>query len=164
MFSLDEKTIRGSFVNASRKETTTLTLPGGFTELDWKKLDYLGWRDPRIARRAYIVVPVGDEHIGVMLKQAEAAPRNRAQCSWCQDITLPNDVSLYSARKARAAGRKGDALGSLICADFECSSHVRKLPPLAYLGFDAEAARQERIVILRERAAAFVTAVLGDAE
>ena len=162
MFSLDEKTIRGSFVNASRKETTTITLPGDFDQSDWKRLDYFGWRDPRIARRAYIVVPVDGEPIGVVLKQAEASPRSRAQCSWCQDIHLPNDVLLYSAKKAGAAGRKGDALGSLICADFECSTNVRKLPPLAYLGFDAEAARQQRILVLQDRAAAFVRAVLRE--
>lgn len=162
MFSLDEKTIREAFVNASRKEITDLTLPADFEQLSWDRLDYLGWRDRRSARRAYIVVPVNDQPVGVLLKQAEASPRSRAQCSWCQDIHLPNDVLLYSARRAGAAGRKGDAVGSLICADFECSANVRKLPPLAYIGFDAEAARQDRILTLRERAAAFAGAVLRE--
>lgn len=162
MFSLDEKTIRGSFVNASRKEVTDLSLPASFDQLHWDRIDYLGWRDRRIGRRAYIVVPVDGEPVGVLLKQAEASPRTRAQCSWCQDIHLPNDVNLYSARRAGAAGRKGDALGSLVCADFECSANVRKLPPMAYIGFDAEAARLNRILVLRERAAAFASAVLRE--
>lgn len=162
MFSLDETTIRGSFVNASRKEISDLTLPFGFDELHWDRLDYLGWRDRRSARRAYIIVPVDGQPVGVLLKQAEASPRTRAQCSWCQDIHLPNDVQLYSARLAGAAGRKGDAIGSLICADFECSANVRKLPPMAYIGFDAEAAREDRILVLRERAAAFARSVLRE--
>ena len=163
MLSITEATIRAAFVNASRKETSDITLPAGFADIAWDKLDYLGWRDPRIARRAYIVAPTADGVIGVMLRQAEAGPRTRAQCSWCQDIQLPNDVVFYAAKRAGAAGRKGDTLATLICQDFECSKNVRKLPPMAYIGFDAEAARLERIATLRERAAAFATLVATDA-
>ena len=160
MLAIDETTIRASFINASRKETSDITLPAQFADLDFERLDYLGWRDPRIARRSYIVVPVDDTFIGIVLKQAEASPRSRAQCSWCQDITLPNDVLLYSAKRSGAAGRKGDTVGTLICADFQCSTNVRKLPPVAYLGFDVEAARLDRIATLRERAATFASNIL----
>jgi hypothetical protein len=161
MISLTEKAIRESFANASRKELTDLTLPAGFAEIDWSKLDYLGWRDPKYAKRAYIVVPVDDAVIGVVLKQADADPRRRAQCSWCQDVTLPNDVVFYGARRAGNAGRNGNTLGILVCENFECSANVRKAPPMAYLGFDVNAARTERILGLRERAAAFAAAVLA---
>lgn len=163
MLPVDETGIRESFVNASRKEVSDLSLPTGFATLDWNRLDYLGWRDRRIARRAYVVIPVEDELIGVMLKQSEAAPRTRAQCSWCQDVQLPNDVVFYAARRAGAPGRKGDTVGTLVCSDFECSANVRKLPPLAYVGFDAAAAREERIVSLRSRAAAFAADIAKDA-
>lgn len=160
MISLTEKIIRAAFANASRKELNDLTLPGGFAEIDWTKLDYLGWRDLKYAKRAYVVVPVGDAVVGVVLKQADADPRRRAQCSWCQDVTLPNDVVFYGARRAGNAGRNGNTLGILVCENFECSANVRKAPPMAYLGFDVHAARQERILGLQARAAAFATAVL----
>ncbi len=163
MFSLDEKTIRESFVNATRKELTDLTLPSDFDALDWAKLDYFGWRDRRMSRRAYLVAPVDGRPVGVLLRQAEAAPRQRAQCTWCQDVQLPNDVAFYSAKRAGNAGRNGNTLGTLICANFECSANVRKAPPMAYIGFDVEAARELRIVTLRERAAAFAADVLGPA-
>ena len=165
MLPISEKTIRASFVNASRKETTDITLPPEFAELDWERLDFLGWRDRKIARRAYIVVPgIGgpdDELVGVMLQQAKASPQKRAQCSWCQDVTLPNDVVFFGARLAGPAGRNGDTAGTLVCADFECSTNVRRKPPVAYIGFDVEAARQERMRGLRVRAAAFAAAVAG---
>lgn len=167
MLPLSEKSIRASFVNASRKETTDITLPADFAETDWDRLDFLGWRDRRIARRAYVVVPgLGEsggepELIGVMLQQAKASPQKRAQCSWCQDVTLPNDVVFFGARLAGSAGRNGDTAGTLVCADFECSSNVRKKPPVAYIGFDVEAARAERMQGLRVRAAAFVSTVAG---
>ena len=162
MLPLNDPTIRASFVNATRKELTELTLPAGFAELNWERLDYLGWRDPKYAKRAYIVVPMDDGVAGVVLKQADADPRKRAQCSWCQDITLPNDVVLYSAKRAGNAGRNGNTVGTLICQEFQCSTNVRKLPPVAYLGFDVEAARDQRMLTLRERAAAFAATVLGE--
>jgi len=159
MLAVTESTIRASFVNASKKEVSDMSLPENFDSIDFEKLDYFGWRDRKIARRAYIAVPTDDGLVCVMLKQAEASPRSRAQCSWCQDITLPNDVALFTARRAGAAGRNGNVIGTLICANFECSRNVRKLPPVAYLGFDAEAARVERMLTLQIRATDFVGGV-----
>jgi hypothetical protein len=161
MLSVTDKILRASFVNASRKEVSDLTLPPTFGELDWDALDFLGWRDPRASRRAYIVVPVDGEPVGVMLRQAEASPHSRAQCTWCQDVKLPNDVVFYSARRAGPAGRNGDTIGTLVCAEFQCSANVRKPAPVAYLGFDVEAARQQRIADLRLRSAAFVASVVS---
>jgi hypothetical protein len=161
MLTLTEKSVRDSFVNASRKEVSDLTLPVGFGGLPWDRLDYLGWRDPKMSRRAYLVVPVDGGVGGVLLRQGDATPRQRAQCSWCQDVTLPNPVVFYSAKRAGDAGRKGDTVGTLICEDFQCSTNVRTLPPMAYLGFDAEAARLDRIVALQLHAAGFVGAVIN---
>ena len=161
MLPLTESAIRGAFVNASRKEVSDLTLPADFESLDWDRLDYLGWRDRKLARRSYVAVPFEGSVAAILLAPAEATPRARAQCSWCQDVTLPNDVMFYGARRAGAAGRNGDTVGTLVCANFECSANVRKLPPLAYIGFDAEAARVLRIEVLRERAAAFAAAVIN---
>ncbi|MBF4594037.1 FBP domain-containing protein [Curtobacterium flaccumfaciens] len=160
MLPIVEKTLRTSFVNASRKEVSDLTLPAGFETLDWDALDYLGWRDPKIGRRAYAVVPTLDgDLIGILFRQAEAAPRSRAQCSWCQDVKLPNDVAFYSAKRSGPAGRNGNTVGTLVCQDFQCSRNVRKLPPPAYEGYDVEAARLRRIEDLQVRAASFAAEV-----
>jgi hypothetical protein len=156
---LTEREIRESFVNASRKEVSDLTLSPSFDETVWDDLDYLGWRDPKMARRSYIVVPVDGVPVGVVLRQAEASPRRRAQCTWCQDVTLPNDVVLYTAKRAGASGRNGNTVGTLICDEFQCSKNVRRTLPPAYLGFDVDAAREERIVTLRVRAERFAAEV-----
>jgi hypothetical protein len=166
MLPVTDQLIRASLVNASRKEISDLTLPADFADRDWDRLDYFGWRDPKFARRAYVVVPIdgpsGLEHVGVLLKQAETDPRSRAQCSWCQDVRLPNDVVIFGARRTGHAGRNGNTVGILICSNFECSVNVRRLPPVAYLGFDVEAARELRILELRERAQAFAISVRDD--
>ena len=162
MLPITDQLIRASFVNASRKEIADLTLPADFADRDWDRLDYLGWRDPRFAKRAYLVVPVEGAHVGVILKQADADPKSRAQCSWCQDVRLPNDVVIFGARRSGHAGRNGNTVGILICSNFECSINVRRLPPVAYLGYDVEAARELRILELRERSQAFAISLRDD--
>ncbi len=159
MRPIDERAIRASFRNASRKEASDLNLPAGFRDIDFSRLDYLGWSDPKSPRRAYVLVEVDDILTGVLLQQAEQRVIARAQCSWCDDVTLRNDVQLFTARKSGPAGRKGDTVGTLVCANFECSVNVRRLPPLAYPGFDREAARDQRILRLGEHVRAFVHAL-----
>lgn len=157
MRPLDERDIRASFINASRKEVADLALPANLGDLAFDKLDFLGWTDPKKPRRAYIVAWIDETAVGVMLQRAEQRTLTRAQCSWCEDVTLRNDVQFFAARKAGAAGRKGDTVGTLICAEFGCSSNVRILPPLAYQGYDRELARDVRIAQLQE----YVTGFLG---
>ena len=161
MRPIDERAIRTSFINASRKEVSTMSLPQGFAEIDFDRIDYLGWSDPKFPRRAYVVTEVDGVLTGVLLQQAEQRVLARAQCSWCEDVTLRNDVQLYSARKAGAAGRKGDTIGTLVCAEFGCSHNVRRLPPLAYEGYDRETARELRILRMQENVTAFLRGVAG---
>ncbi len=165
MQPLTETFIRSSFVNASRKEVKEVTFTDGFealTEADWASLDFLGWRDPKFVRRAYVVLPRLDgDPVGVMLKQAEASPRSRAMCNWCQDVRLPNDVVFWSAKRVGDAGRRGATVGTLICRDFECSRNVRNDPPPAYEGYDVAAARVKRIDDLRLKVAAFAEMLIA---
>lgn len=161
MRPIDERTLRASFINASRKEVSDISLPAGFADLDFEKLDYFGWVDPKLPRRSYVVAWVDDVITGVILQRAEQRVISRAQCSWCEDVTLRNDVQLYVARKAGAAGRKGDTIGTLVCTEFGCSTNVRVLPPLAYDGYDRELARELRILKLQDHVAAFITSVKG---
>ncbi|WP_426188226.1 FBP domain-containing protein [Microbacterium sp. TWP3-1-2b2] len=161
MRPIDERAIRASFINASRKEVSSLSLPPGLADIDFDRIDYLGWSDPKFPRRAYVIGEVDDAPTGVLLQRAEQRVLSRAQCSWCEDVTLRNDVQLYSARKAGAAGRKGDTIGTLVCAEFGCSHNVRRLPPLAYEGYDRETARDLRILRMQEHVRAFLGEVAG---
>lgn len=148
MLSLTENAIRASFLNASQRERKAIPMPD-LDAVAWDDLDYLGWRDAKLTHVGYVVVPGDDGPVGILLREAEQRTRTRPQCAWCEDVTLPNDVVFFSARRAGAAGRNGNTIGTLVCEQFECSANVRKLPPLAYLGYDVEAARQRRIEALR---------------
>ncbi|MFC4139504.1 MULTISPECIES: FBP domain-containing protein [unclassified Microbacterium] len=156
MLPLDERAIRASFLNASRKEAASLTLPADFDETDFSVLDYFGWFDPKMPKRAYVITEIDDRPVGVLLQRTENRVVRRAQCSWCDDVTLRNDVQFFSARKTGAAGRNGNTIGTLVCANFGCSANVRRLPPLAYEGYDRELARDLRMLRLREHVASFI--------
>jgi len=154
MHAFTEKDIRASFVNVSLRERNALVVPS-LGDVEWSALDYFGWRDPKQPLAGFIVIPVDDAPVGILLRQTEQRIRTRAQCSWCEDVTLPNEVVFFGARRAGKAGRNGDTVGTLLCERFECSENVRRPMPPAYLGFDVMAARRRRIEALRAHAENF---------
>lgn len=167
---LTEQEIRASFVNASKREVAQASLPD-LGALDWNRLEYLGWRD---AKRplGYAVVEVDGVARGVILRTAPppaalAGRRRRAICAWCEDPVETEDVTLQVAKRAGAAGRKGDTIGTLICTAYGCSDNVRRKPTFSELGSDDPADRERfverRIAGLRERSSGFVAQVLGTA-
>jgi len=168
MEPLTEKQVRASFVNASRREAAQAALPV-LADLDWDRLDYLGWRDRKAPLVAYAVVPLDGTPTGVLLRSTDAKERirRRALCAWCEDVVETADVSLYVARRAGAAGRRGNTIGTLICTQFTCSRNVRRPPTRAEAGSDALERREQiiasRVAGLRERSARFVAEVLRDA-
>ncbi|TYQ09926.1 UNVERIFIED_ORG: treble-clef zinc-finger protein [Gordonia westfalica J30] len=161
MHALTESEIRRSFVNATVRERKSLVLPPDFKELNWERMDFVGWRDPKQPMVGYVVIPTDDEPVGIMLRLGGRQPRKRPLCSFCEDVLLPNDVAFFSAKLAGAAGRKGDTVGTLICSNFECSKNVRMKPPPVFGGHDPEALRQQRIESLQLRLNGFATRVVG---
>jgi hypothetical protein len=155
MLSFSDAQLRASFLNTSQRERQNIVMPDLGT-VPWDATDYLGWRDRKQPHLGYVVADLDGQATGVLLRQAETRPRARAQCSWCEDVQLPNDVVFFSAKRAGAAGRNGDTLGTLVCANFECSSNVRKRPTMAYVGFDVDGERRRRIAALQEHAREFV--------
>lgn len=159
MQALTENQIRASLLNVSQSERKNVTLPADLAESPWDEMDFYDARDCKLALVGYVVALVDDEPAGLLLRQAEAKPRTRAQCSWCADIRLPNDVVLFTAKRVGAPGRRGDTVGTLVCDRFQCNANARTRPPEAYTGFDVEAARAARIAAMRENVTAFVRAV-----
>ena len=106
------------------------------------------------------MIPAPDgEPIGILLRQADATPRVRTQCSWCRDVRLPNDVVFYAAKLAGPAGKRGSTVGTLVCRDFQCSANVRRDPPRPFPGYDMDAARADRVDALRGASASFADRV-----
>jgi hypothetical protein len=154
MLTFTAADIRGSFLNTTRSERGAIPLPD-LEAVDLDALDFLGWRDPKRPLLGYVVVDIDGALVGLRMTQTEARPTGRTQCAWCADVDLPNDVVMFSTRRAGDAGRRGDTVGTLVCANFECNANARRRPRSAYLGFDVDAARQRRIDAMRENVTAF---------
>ncbi|MFM9378251.1 FBP domain-containing protein [Gordonia sp. VNK21] len=154
--------ILAAFRGATRSEVKRVTFRPDFDEVDFSRLDFYGWRDPKLARRSYIVVEHEGELVALILNRADARPSRKAMCAWCRDVDLTQDVVMVSVRRAGAKGRRGATVGTLVCEDFGCSRHVRKLPPAFHKGTDLDAIREEQVAGLRHRVDAFVAQILAD--
>jgi hypothetical protein len=158
---LTEQQVRRSFVNCSRGEAQTLSLPKGFPELEWAELDLLGWRDPKAPLRGYVVLDMDGGPVGIALRAAESrmSSRTAVMCLLCQTGQAGDAVSLFTARRTGDAGRNGNTVGTYICADLGCSTRVRtEIPPWLQTRNPAEVV-VERAAELRERAEGFLAAV-----
>jgi hypothetical protein len=154
--------IRGSFVNSSRSQVKAMTLPPKFTELPWESLDYLGWRDPKAPNRAYLVVRRDAGLTGIALQTAATGKPRRGTglCDLCHTAHQVTDVALFAARRTGPAGRKGDTVGTYICADLACSLYLRGLRELEVPQGDT-VAPEIRVERLGARLATFVDRVLA---
>jgi hypothetical protein len=80
-------------------------------------------------------------------------------CLLCQTPRSGDAVSLFTARRAGAAGRNGDTVGTYVCADLGCAHRVRtEIPPWLRDRNPAEVV-VELAAGLRERALAFLGSV-----
>jgi hypothetical protein len=119
--------IRSSFVNCSQGEAKRLALPAGLDGTNWDDLEFLGWVDPKAAQNAYLVVPRDENLVGISLRAA-TPPRSRLRsvmCGLCVTTQSASDITLFSARRAGAAGRDGNTLGIYACGDLACCLYVR---------------------------------------
>lgn len=132
MQELTADEIRASFVNADEKDLEILELPLEHIVVDWYHLDFLAWRDRSDRSRCYVVAEVDEEPVGIVLRAAQSSSRARnGICNICRTMQPGNQVTMMSARKGGEAGRRGDSIGTYMCADASCHGNVRLALPLA---------------------------------
>lgn len=167
MTPLTEQELRASFVNASRREAAEAGAPD-LDSVRWEEIDYLGWRNPKLPLLAYVVLALPEDPgtpVGVLLRSVPRGERRRRMlCAWCQDIVSKDDVVMYVAKRAGASGRRGNTIGTAVCADFGCSANARRPPSLMEMSRDTSPEEKEfwvglRVEELRRKSAHFVREV-----
>jgi treble-clef zinc-finger protein len=139
MEPISEAEIRRSFLNCSKGEATRVKLPADFAGTPWADLDFYGWIDPGAPLRAAIAVPGPTGLRSLLLRRADrgGASGGAARSSMCQVCLTSHasgGVSLFTAARAGASGRKGNSLGEYLCSDLACSLYLRgKRQPRARL-------------------------------
>jgi len=154
--------IRRAMVNCSRSEVASMVLPPGLSDLPWNELEFLGWRDGRAPLRGYLISWRAERPVGVLVRAAESRMprRNAAVCMLCRSGQSADSISLFTTRRSGPAGRKGDTVGTYICADLACSRNVRIDKATASFRPDPGRTVEERIAGLQNRLDAFLDAAL----
>ncbi|TQS39732.1 FBP domain-containing protein [Cryptosporangium phraense] len=160
MKALTEPDIRGSFINASKGEASRIPMPRDLAARPWDDLDFLGWTDLSAPDRSYLVT----EDAGVVLRAAtgQRGYLRRSLCSLCLTQHPGSGVALMTAKKAGAAGRQGNSVGTYVCADLACSLYVRGLKKPAVGGrLDESLTVDEQIARLRGHLDGFLESIRG---
>ena len=164
MNTLTESQLRDAFVNASKGEAKRAMLPD-LDQIDFTRLDYLGWQDAKKPRNHYIALEVDGQVAALLLRGPENPPAKKLLCAWCEDIVDGVHAASFVAPLAGASGRRGNTVGTAICADFRCSRNVRREPSSFEIRSEDPALlayhREQKIEGLRERSTAFVRSVLS---
>lgn len=160
MLPLTEDQVRAAFVNVPSEERARLALPHDFVLAEWDHLDFLAWPDPETRGRGYLVVERAGEPVGVAMRAASGGRSHAALCNLCHTMQPGNQVRLFTARRAGAAGERGDSVGTYACVDLGCHDNVRLAAPLA--PSEIRASVDRRIDGTRHRVEAFVDRVLGE--
>lgn len=161
MKPLTESEIRDSFVNAGALDPARVPLPG-LHETVWDEREYLGWRDPSLPQRGYLVFWREGRAVGLVLRASEARTRGGiAMCSLCSTTQPAEQVTMFAASRAGASGRAGNTVGTYICADLACSLLIRIGPPASAYGASHDV--DARAAALEARLDAFTTRVLDSA-
>ncbi len=163
MKPLTEADIRSSLVNAQPSEVEQMPLPG-LHETVWADREYLGWRDPGSPHRGYLVYWRDGEAVGVVLRASGARLQaGSAICSLCNTSQPAGQVTMFSAARAGEAGRRGDSIGTYICADLACSLLIRIAPPQYEMQPSTDEVIARRVALLQGRLDAFTERVLENA-
>jgi len=164
MRELTAEEIRASFVNVAAEEAERIPLPG-LHEVVWADREFLGWRDPSLAGRGYLVHDSEAGLVGVVLRRAERREGRGvpAMCSMCRATQPATQVSLWSAARAGQAGRDGASVGTYICDDLGCPHIIRMLPPTSPWAPSPGDLFEARSIGLLERVRAFTASVMRSA-
>jgi hypothetical protein len=73
----------------------------------------------------------GEDVVGIVVRASDSGRARNGMCNICHTMQPGNQVALFGARKAGEAGRRGDSVGTYICADLSCHDNVRLAHPLA---------------------------------
>lgn len=163
MQALTEAEVRDAFRNATPAELAQLSLPVSFFVTEWAHLDAFAWRDPRIAGRGYLVTELEGSPVGVVLRapSPSGSHHRAAICNLCHTQQPGDQVAMVSARRAGAAGERGDSIGVYMCSDLACQETVRLGRPAAPSEVMPSLRELERIEGLARRTRAFVANVVA---
>jgi hypothetical protein len=164
--AIDESRLRASFVNCSKGQVERMNVPM-LADVEWDRLEFLGWRDPKAPGRGYLVTPWRGQVVGIALRAATRSPSRLARSSMCSlrlTVHAASGVTLFTAAMAGSAGRNGNSAGTYMCDSLQCSRYVRGDLKSQALTVPNETLDVEiRLERLRSKVDPFIEKILGGA-
>ncbi|SUE17076.1 Fibronectin-binding protein (FBP) [Rhodococcus gordoniae] len=162
MDPLTERDIRTSFVNCSKGDAKRLPVPRDLDDRPWDELDFLGWTDPSFPGRGYIVVPRDGELVGVAMRFEQQGSGKTQMCTICLTTHTRGGIALMTANKVGDSGRAGNAVGTYMCIDLQCSLYARgRKKPALGSRYREDLEPEEKAERARENLHAFVDRLYG---
>src|SRR5699024_11007415 len=128
-----------------------------------ERLDLMGWQDAKRPTLHYVSLELDGEVATVLLRGAARPPAKKLLCSWCEDIVDGIRAASFVAPLGGDSGRRGNTIGTAICADLGFSLNVRSSPSSFELRSEVVALvaqpGEQNIAGLRDRSALFVRSV-----
>ncbi|MEU7629158.1 FBP domain-containing protein [Nocardia sp. NPDC049220] len=157
MKPVTEGDIRSSFVNCSKGDAKRLPVPRDLDDRPWDDLDFLGWGEPSLPGRGYLVVPRDGGLVGVALRFPTGGSGRPQMCTICLTTHSGGDVALMTAHKAGESGRRGNSVGTYMCTDLACSLYARsKKKPALGSRYREDLTPEEKIERVRGNMNAFL--------
>ncbi|MEV0296403.1 FBP domain-containing protein [Nocardia sp. NPDC050710] len=158
MEPVTERDIRSSFINCSKGDAKRLPVPRDLDARPWGDLDFLGWSDPSLPGRCYLVAPRDDRLVGVALRYETGGSGRTQMCAICLTSHTGGGVSLLTAHKAGESGRRGNSIGTYMCTDLACSLYARgKKKPALGSRYREDLTLEEKIDRVVDNMNAFLT-------
>ena len=166
MTALTADAVRRSMINCSKGDAKRMTLADDVVGTDLDDVEFVGWRDPRMPHRAYLVSLHEGAVTGVLLRPAAGGgARRTAMCALCRTTRSAGDVTLFTAPRAGAAGRDGNTVGTYVCNDLACPATTRlEKAPNPGVVPDLSHPVDERVAGLRVRVDTFLASIRGTAD
>ena len=162
MTVLTADAVRRSMINCSKGDAKRMTLADDVVGTDLEEVEFVGWRDPRMPQRAYLVSLHEGAVTGVLLRPAAGdGPRRTAMCALCRTTRSGGDVTLFTAPRAGASGRDGNTVGTYICDDLACPATTRLEKATPSIMPDLSHPLDERVAGLRVRLDTFLASIRG---
>jgi len=160
--ALTSDAVRRSMINCSKGDAKRMTLADDVVGTDLTDVEFVGWRDPRMPQRAYVVTLHEGAVTGVLLRPAAGGgPRRTAMCALCRTTRSDGAVTLFTAPRAGAAGREGNSVGTYVCDDLACPAVTRLAKATPTVAPDLSHPVDERVAGLRVRLDTFLAAIRG---
>ena len=100
---------------------------------------------------------------GVLLQKSKAQSKAAQMCQFCLTLHPGSGISLYTAARPGESGRRGNTIGTYLCANLACTDYVLgKKKPVGIRQMDETLSLEDRLLRTKNNALGFIDRLKSD--